>query len=315
MSQPIVSVEGLTFHYPSKTALENISFSMPAGNITALVGPNGAGKSTLMRCLAGLDTPFSGKISIAGTDVLDSPREAHAKIGYLSDSFGLYDELTVTEILEYMAGCHGLTAPLLTERISWVITTLNLDSVKAQKCATLSRGWRQRVGIGMSIVHRPEILILDEPASGLDPEARAELSGVLKALQKDGMSIIVSSHILAELEEYCTAMLVIRDGAILDNVELSAHRSAAATTIAVTLAVDLSEAQETDLRDQLGLEHNPILADRRHLFLNASADPAAQHRLLKNLLELNLRVSSFAPQEKKLQTLYLEMANVTRGQA
>ena len=100
MSDPIVSVDALTFHYPTKTALENVSFSMPAGNITALVGPNGAGKSTLMRCLAGLDTPFSGKITIGGTDVLENPRAAHAKIGYLSDSFGLYDELSVRETLD-----------------------------------------------------------------------------------------------------------------------------------------------------------------------------------------------------------------------
>ena len=182
MTEAIVSVDSLTFHYPGKTALDTVSFSIPQGQITALVGPNGAGKTTLMRCLAGLDTPFSGKIQVAGVDVLESPRDAHALLGYLSDSFGLYDELTVQQVLEYIGGCHGLTGAALTERVLWVVNMLRLGGVSGQRCSTLSRGWRQRVGIGMSIIHKPRILILDEPASGLDPEARAELSVVLRTL-------------------------------------------------------------------------------------------------------------------------------------
>jgi ABC-2 type transport system ATP-binding protein len=305
MLETIVSVDSLTFHYPTKTALENISFTMPPGNITALVGPNGAGKTTLMRCLAGLDTPFSGRIHIAGTDVLENPRQAHAKIGYLSDSFGLYDELTVFQILEYIGGCHTLSGTNLAERIDWVIRTLRLDHIKDQKCATLSRGWRQRVGIGMSIIHKPEILILDEPASGLDPEARAELSSVLKSLQSDGMTIMVSSHILAELEEYCTAMLVIRDGKIQDNIVLSSHQSAANVMLEITLAEPLTAQQETSLR---GKYANLTLLNPERLQLQSSAAQNDHHLILKDFIEAGVKVSAFVPAEKNLQTLYLEMA-------
>ncbi len=308
MSSDVVSVDSLTFHYPTKTALKNVSFAMPGGQITALVGPNGAGKSTLMRCIAGLDTPFSGKITVAGTDVLENPRQAHAKIGYLSDSFGLYDELSVTDNLTYIGGCHQLAGNALSQRVDWVIGILGLGAVKDQKCGSLSRGWRQRTGIGMSIIHRPEILILDEPASGLDPEARSELSHVLKTLQKDGISIIVSSHILAELEEYCTAMLVIRDGAIVDNVTLATHCGSAKATVMVTLSDDLTDDQEHDLLDQLGFDHNPVIVSRTQILMNVSADVHDQGQLLRNLMTLRLPVCGFAPQEKKLQTLYLEMA-------
>lgn len=305
MSETIVSIDSLTFHYPTKTALENISFTMPPGNITALVGPNGAGKTTLMRCMAGLDTPFSGKIRIAGTDVLENPREAHAKIGYLSDSFGLYDDLTVSQILEYIGGCHNLEGPALTERVGWVIKILRLEHIKGQKCQTLSRGWRQRVGIGMSIIHKPEILILDEPASGLDPEARAELSSVLKALQADGMTIMVSSHILAELEEYCTAMLVIRDGKIQDNIILSSHQSTASVTLNILLATAITTQQDADLRNK----HSSLaVINPSHIQIQSSAAPSDHHQILKDLVETGLAVSAFTPEEKKLQTLYLEMA-------
>ena len=141
-------------------------------------------------------------------------------------------------------------------------------------------------------------------------------SGVLKTLQKDGMTIIVSSHILAELEEYCTAMLVIRDGQIRENVVLSAHQSTSTVTIGVTLARALDEDQERDIRDQLGDDFKPVVGDRTHLFFTTPANANSQYHLLRNLMDLRIPVSSFTPQEKKLQTLYLELAQErTRGQA
>ena len=306
----IVSVEHLTFHYPDKTALEDVSFTIQAGSITALVGPNGAGKSTLMRCLSGLDDPFSGNLSIAGINVVEDPRSAQAKTGYLSDSFGLYDELSVNDVLIYMGGCHGLKGKALTERINWVVQILRLSSVRNDKCASLSRGWRQRVGIGMALIHKPAFLILDEPASGLDPEARAELSAVLKALQQEGMTILVSSHILAELEEYCTAMLVIRDGKMRDHVVLQEHQAAAVTTtVRITLARDLSADDKTKFNDKFGMKYNPVFETARQVTLTAENDATLQHTILKDCIELGLPVCGFVVAEKKLQNLYLEMAN------
>ncbi|MFA7275362.1 MAG: ABC transporter ATP-binding protein [Pseudobdellovibrionaceae bacterium] len=306
-----ISVQDLTYYYPSKCALKDVSFSLEQGSITALVGPNGAGKSTLMRNLAGLDVPYSGQISICGIDVHEHPRLAHTKIGYLPDDFGLYDDLKVSDVLEFMGGCHNLTGTALNERITLIANTLHLNDVLTQKCGTLSRGWRQRVGIALATIHMPDILMLDEPASGLDPEARAELSHVLKNLQAQGMTILVSSHILAELEEYCTAMLVLRDGKIQDHVTLTAHQQSRHQTIRVQLTTTLSPSHERTLLDILSAAPPVIAPDKTSLQFEVGPEKEDHHALLKQIMALDIPVCSFTVEETSLQSLYLELAHKT----
>lgn len=206
----IIKVNNVVFDYANKRALKNISFGIEKNSIVGLVGPNGAGKTTLLRCLAGLDSPLSGNIIMDGIDVIENPRLCHQKIGYLSDFFGLYDELTITQHLEYMCRAHHLD--LVTDKIARILEDVELVEHANKNAAELSRGLRQRLGIAMSIIHNPEFLLLDEPASGLDPEARYTLSRLLLKLQASGMTIICSSHILAELEEYSSHMLIIEGG-------------------------------------------------------------------------------------------------------
>jgi ABC-2 type transport system ATP-binding protein len=220
MSAPIIDVKDITYIYTEDKALDQVSFQMPEGAITALAGPNGAGKSTLMRCLAGLDTPYSGKVMIGGIDAQERPRDVHRITGYLSDFFGLYDALSVRQCLTYFAWSRLIPQDYMQTQIDWLIDLLGLEEVIDKKAGDLSRGWRQRVGIAQSIIHNPKLLILDEPASGLDPEARQKLSKILRTLRKDhGMSILVSSHILAELEDYCDSMLILRDGKLIDHIQ------------------------------------------------------------------------------------------------
>lgn len=311
----IITVEDLTFRYPSLTALENTNLSIPKGSITALVGPNGAGKSTLMRCIAGLDTPFAGKITVSGINVLENQRLAHTRMGYLSDSFGLYDDLTVRDVLTYIGGCHRLEGAALTHRIDDISALLRLEAVMSQKCSALSRGWRQRVGIGMVALHQPEVLILDEPASGLDPEARAELSLILKTLQNNGMTILVSSHILAELEEYCTAMIVIRDGKILNHTNLDQHVSEQKLTITLKYTGTLTPPQKQWIDDTYGATHAPIIHKDQILQMTVSPDLEAHHIILKQFVQNDIKVCGLTVSEKKLQTLYLEIASETAGKA
>jgi ABC-2 type transport system ATP-binding protein len=309
MPSPTVTVDGLTYYYPTKLALNQVSFSLERGSITALVGPNGAGKSTLLRNLAGLDSPYAGKIHVCGINVQDRPREAHTKIGYLSDDFGLYDELTVLDVLGFMGECHGLTKDTLSTRIQQVIEILRLQDVVTQKCGALSRGWRQRVGIAISILHNPEILILDEPASGLDPDARAELSSLLRTLQKNGMTILVSSHILAELEEYCTAMLVLRDGEIQGHITLSVHQQMQDQSITIHLVTPITAQQEQII---LATYQNPspvISIAKDTLHFSVSPKREEHHLLLKNLIAADIAICSFTLEETSLQSLYLQMTN------
>ena len=218
----MILVDGLVFDYPGHRALHGVSLHIPPGTVTALVGPNGAGKSTLLRCIAGLEEPLSGRISVANIDVLEHPREVHQKLGYLSDFFGLYQQLTVQQCLHYAAAAQGLPDAQVRERVQTVSAQLGLSDKLQTLAANLSRGQRQRVAIGQAIVHAPRVLLLDEPASGLDPEARAHLSHLFRQLNALGMTLVVSSHILSELDEYCTHILSIREGHITSHASLSA---------------------------------------------------------------------------------------------
>jgi ABC-2 type transport system ATP-binding protein len=217
----IIQVKNLNYVYPDKLALEDVNFEIGEGAITALVGPNGAGKTTLLRCLAALSQPRTGTIIINGFNAMDAPREVHRQVGYLSDFFGLYDQLTVRQSLEFTAYSRIPEQNLVDDAIEKAIQRSGVSSFIDKKVSALSRGMRQRVGIAQAIIHEPKVLLLDEPASGLDPEARHALSGLLRELRDHGMVIIVSSHILAELEDYSTEMLVIQDGKMIEHKMLS----------------------------------------------------------------------------------------------
>ncbi len=307
MSSPAICVNNLDYYYPGKHALIGVNFTVDPQSITALVGPNGAGKTTLMRVLAGLDTPFQGSVQVGGIDVIENPRLAHTKLGYLSDSFGLYNELSVKQVLEYIAKCHNLDTPQATKATKWVTSTLSLTDILDQLCGTLSRGWRQRVGIAMSIIHRPQILLLDEPASGLDPESRADLSRILKTLREDGMTIMVSSHILAELEEYCSAMLVMREGRIREHVTLAAHQQKSAIKLIIRLSTALATLQDLpEITKGLG----PNLSDSGKILELTTTDDQTEHsKILSCLLSAGISVCEFVVERKKLQSLYLDIAH------
>jgi ABC-2 type transport system ATP-binding protein len=221
MNPFIIEVSGLTFDYPGFRALNHVTFSIAPGTVTALVGPNGAGKTTLLRCIAALETPLSGTVRVAGIDVHEFPREVHRLMGYLSDSFGLYSDLTVAQGLFYAARSQGLAPKAVDEAVQTTARRMGLGDKLSHMASTLSRGQRQRLAIGQAIIHAPQVLLLDEPASGLDPEARSALADVFLALKAQGMSLLVSSHILAELDAYCTHMLALNNGQVLEHRALS----------------------------------------------------------------------------------------------
>src|SRR5271168_3950898 len=197
----MIEVENLVYEYPTSRALKGVSLRVSDQTITALVGPNGAGKTTLLRCLAALETPYSGSVTIEGLDTREHPREIHVLLGYLPDFFGLYDELSVRRCLVYAARSHGTAPQLADAAAEKAAGRVGLVDRLDTKAGELSRGLRQRLAIGQAIVHEPKVLLLDEPAAGLDPQARRDLSALLLQLRDDGMTLVVSSHILAELED------------------------------------------------------------------------------------------------------------------
>jgi ABC-2 type transport system ATP-binding protein len=268
----LITVNNLVFEYPGHRALDRVSFNIRAGSITALVGPNGAGKTTLLRCLAGLVRPIHGEMFINGIDVLEEPHRAHACIGYLSDFFGLYDDLTVRQCLLFLALSHNIADSRLDSVVVEAASKTGIADLMDRKAGNLSRGQRQRLGIAQALLHDPAVVILDEPASGLDPEARADLSHLVRRLQADGKTILVSSHILSELEDYSTDMLIIDRGRIVEQqVVTGGGRADVNIVIELEVGVDFDMAR---LDGFAGYHRLGIQGVRIHGVLEQGAKPA-----------------------------------------
>jgi len=298
----MIEVKDLVFEYPGKRALNGVSFRIEPGNITALVGPNGAGKTTLLRCMAALEVPLHGEVRIGGENINEDARACHRKLGYLSDFFGLYDELSVRQCLLHAAASRGILANEQARVVEQAAIRLGIADRLEIKAGALSRGLRQRLAIAQAVVHEPQILMLDEPASGLDPEARHSLAELFLTLRDQGMTLVVSSHILSELDEYSTDMLVLRDGRIIshDLIEQQTEKT-------INLQLSLTEPC-SGLPALLSVLPgvSAVNGDDSSAIISFSGDVAEQHQLLKCLLDQGLPVCSFAEQQRNMQSAYLE---------
>lgn len=298
----LIQVSNLIFEYTGFRALNDVSFTIPSGSITALVGPNGAGKTTLLRCLSALEQPLNGSIIIDDIDILEHPRLCHRKVGYLSDFFGLYNRLTVRQCLHFVARAQGIEAENCPEAINRVSKQLNIVDRLDVTPAELSRGLRQRVAIAQAIIHQPKVVLLDEPASGLDPEARHLLAELFLTLQQQGMTLIVSSHILAELEAYSSDMLIVREGRIIEHVAIKQKIEQLQVFKLVLTKAEVTKLEKI-LTNIEGLSHLKINAEQAVFEFNGDANQ--QHELLKTLLEQQLPVCEFSPVPTNLQDAYL----------
>lgn len=207
----MIKTEGLTRNYGDFTAVADVSFEIGRGEIVGLLGHNGAGKTTIMKTITGYLEPSAGRITVDGMDLAEFRTEIQAKIGYLPENCPLYPEMTVIDYLEYAAGLRGLQGDAGRRAVGEAIRQTELDSKAADAIATLSRGYRQRVGVAQAILNRPELLILDEPTNGLDPSQILHMRELITELGKNA-TVILSTHILQEVEAICDRVLIIRDG-------------------------------------------------------------------------------------------------------
>ena len=210
MEPSMIRTEALRVDYGTLTAVNNVYLQIGAGEIYGLIGPNGAGKTSTIRVLATLQEPTYGDVFVAGHDIVENRREAQAILGYMPDYAPVYDDLTVNEFLRMFAGAYRVSQP--TGRIDQVVRQTRLGDKLKIMCGTLSRGWKQRLVLAKTLLHRPQVLLLDEPASGLDPIARMELRDILKGLADGGATILISSHILAELSGFCSSIGIMTNG-------------------------------------------------------------------------------------------------------
>ena len=216
----MIVVEQLTKYYGEYPAVRGVSFEVPKGRVVGFLGPNGAGKSTTMRILAGYLTATSGRASIAGFDVFSDPIAVRRRIGYMPESCPLYGELRVTEYLKFRAGLKGLGWSARRKRIDYVIERCWLSDVRRQLVGTLSKGYRQRVGLADALLADPPVLILDEPTSGLDPAQIRETRKLIRELGSQH-TILLSTHILSEVEMTCDAVVVIDRGQVVEEGSLA----------------------------------------------------------------------------------------------
>lgn len=212
----MISIQHLRKEYDQLIALDNLCLEVPRGECFGLIGPNGAGKTTLLRILATLLEPTYGTVHINGIDILKDPLLVHPLLGYLSDVFAVYEDMLVREYLDHFARCYGITS--MSKRDKLIDEVLELVSLRERKDAEikgLSRGMRQRLCLAKTLIHQPEVLLLDEPASGMDPAGRIEFREMLKQLSALGRTILISSHILTEMADFCTSVAIIERGELL----------------------------------------------------------------------------------------------------
>ncbi|MGE0668856.1 MAG: ABC transporter ATP-binding protein [Sphingomonadales bacterium] len=307
----MIVANAVSYEYPNLRALSDVSFTIGQGAIAALIGPNGAGKTTLMRCLAALELPYSGTIEIDGIDTAEHPREVHKRIGYLSDLFGLYRELTVERCLRHAAMAGGVPPENVGAAVARAAARVDLSDRMGALAGTLSRGLRQRLGIAQAMIHDPTVLILDEPASGLDPEARHDLSELLKMLRDQGMTLLVSSHILSELEDYATEVLFIREGKLVQHAPLGASASSPTVRVKVEMSRPVGGLAAA-LSEIAGISVESADDDAAIIVCGAGAED--RRAALAALIAAGLPVSAFAAHRERLQESYLSFVDGLEAQ-
>jgi len=217
----IVEAHGLVKRYNGTLAVAGVDLAIGEGEIFGLVGPNGAGKTTMLRMLATLLEPTSGDAEIAGASIRRNPQAVRRVIGFMPDAFGVYDDMKVWEYLDFFGGCYGLGPAQRKRMIGDLLELVDLAAKRDAYVLSLSRGMQQRLCLAHALVHDPQVLLLDEPASGLDPRARVELRELLRELRSLGKTIVISSHILPELEELCTSVAIVDRGRVLASGTIS----------------------------------------------------------------------------------------------
>src|SRR6478736_971081 len=311
----IIQTEGLVKRYDRTVAVAGVDLSIGEGEIYGLVGPNGAGKTTTLRMLATLIRPSAGRAEIAGWSVTRDPDEVRRVLGFMPDAFGVYDDMKVWEYLDFFARCYGLPPAGRRRMIADLLELVDLGSKRDAYVQTLSRGMQQRLCLAHALVHDPEVLLLDEPASGLDPRARVELRELLRELRTLGKTILISSHILPELEELCTSVAIVDRGQVLAQGRVSdierRLRFGAVLRIKV-LGDGEAIAAARDFFDAEARVASAAILDDGQIELGFRGDDAESADLLARAIGGGIRIASFARAASDLEELFLQ---VTSGNA
>jgi len=306
----MIEVEHFTKRYGEFVAVDDLSFTINKGEVFGFIGPNGAGKSTTIRFLATLLRPTSGEGRVAGHSVVSDPMAVRRVIGFMPDDFGVYDGMKVWEFLDFFAVAYEIPFTYRKKIISEVLELLELTHKRDDYVNGLSKGMKQRLCLAKTLVHDPPVLILDEPASGLDPRARLEMKALLNELRGMGKTILVSSHILSELADFCTSIGIIERGRLLAagsiqeiQRQLRSHR-----VLKVSVLDESTDRAAAVLRDDPSVRS--VDAFDHSLTAEFHGEDDAQARLLVRLVEAGVTVQSFAEEPLSLEEVFMM---ITKG--
>lgn len=312
ISSAAVETFGLTRHYGNLTALNQLDLTVHRGDLFGFIGSNGAGKTTTLRILSTFLSPSIGTARVLGHDVVREANQVRRILGYMPDFFGVYKDMEVTEYLDFFAACYRIGAARREKTISDVLELVGLSEKKGSLIGALSRGMQQRIGLARVLVHDPEILLLDEPASGLDPRARIEMMAILQELQRLGKTILISSHILSELQSLCNRVAIIEKGSLIYSgpvqgvqdqfTQKSSHRLCVADNPqrALELLRERPEIAEAELEEE---------GDRIRVML---AEGQANSGVIAEIIvKGGLQLTGLVEEEMDLEDVFLQ---VTRGE-
>src|SRR5579859_4476314 len=308
----MIRLEKLRKEYDDLVAVNDLDLIIPEGQIYGLIGPNGAGKTTTIRMACGLLEPTEGKVHVSDVDIHQEPERAQQFIGYLSDFFSVYEDLKVWEYLDYFAHAYKMPEPQIPSRIDEIIQQVGLEVKHDAMIKGLSRGMKQRLGIARAVIHKPKVLLLDEPASGLDPKARIDLRNLLLKLRDGGSTILISSHILTELEGFCSSIGIMEKGRLLRSGTIegitmaeSAHR-----TLRLQWNGDFAAQVQSHLAAQSGVTNVAIGGaknDTAVLQLAGGDEDIA--RILAALVGAGVPVIQFGEVKQTVEDLYMKLSH------
>ncbi len=308
----VVVTRDLVKRYPGTLAVAGLDLTVGQGEIFGLVGPNGAGKTTTLRILATLLAATSGHAEVAGIDVRRNPDSARRVLGFMPDVFGVYDDMKVWEYLDFFARCYGIPASKRRRMIGDLLDLVDLGDRRESYVQGLSRGMQQRLCLAHTLVHDPQVLLLDEPASGLDPRARVELRELLRELRSLGKTILISSHILPELEELCTSVAIVDHGQVLAHGKVAEieRRLRYGAVLRVHVLGD-GESLET-ARGHFAADPrvaSVAVGDDGELEIGFRGDDDGAADLLSRAVGAGIRIAAFSRAASDLEELFLQVTS------
>lgn len=312
MAHPLaISTHGLTKQFERQIAVNDVDLQIAAGEVYGLIGPNGAGKTTLIRMLATAEEPTIGEIYINGERLQrdrDNPT-LKRQLGYLPDDFPLYDDLCVWDYLEYFARLYRLREPARTRRLKDVLELVQLTHKRNSQISTLSRGMKQRLSLARTIIHEPVVLLLDEPVSGLDPIARVQFRDIIRVLQEAGMTILISSHVLSDLEELCTSVGIMELGFLVESASLQELRRRLSRQQIILSTLGDVEALKSELKQCRFVEELEMLSGQQTVRVHFSGSSQDSAELLRSLVQTGIPLTEFHCTQEDLETIFLKLGH------